>query len=132
VTAFSDLLQSRKEDYGTWVPVFCGAINDYVFFNAMGFNHLRFRTDNTPRNPKEAMYKLGLLPLVRTVIHNAGVVKKYERRMAPVGGSRKKTFKEIEYWAIEEIVGKQNTRVRVIIRRIGNGRIHFWSVMKYE
>ena len=84
---FLELLNLRREDYKTWVPVYCVAIRGYVFFNMMGFNHLRFKTrDNTPRNPSETMYKLGLLPLVRPAIHLATVVEKYERRISPIGG----------------------------------------------
>ncbi|OHA84402.1 MAG: hypothetical protein A2937_01530 [Candidatus Yonathbacteria bacterium RIFCSPLOWO2_01_FULL_47_33b] len=128
---FQKLLEERKTDYGTWVPVFCPALREYVYFNAQGFNHLRFKIDNTPRNPKEAMYKLGLLPLVRSVIHLAVRVDKYERRLSPMGGSRKKVYKEIEYWGLIEVVGKQDVKIRVVLRKIVNSdRIHFWSVMK--
>lgn len=77
---FQKLFTERKKDYVTWVPIFCPALREYIFFNMQGFNHLRFKINNTPRNPKEAMYKLGLLPLVRTVIHTATKVDKYERR----------------------------------------------------
>ena len=129
--AFQELLDKRRDEYKTWVPIYCVAIRDYVFFNMQGFNHLRFKVDNTPRNPSEAMYKLGLLPLVRPAIHAATVVAKYERRIAPVGGSRTKELKEMEYWAIETVVGKHNVRIRVILRKlIGGERAHFWSVMK--
>jgi len=95
-----------------------------------GFTHLRFKTDNTPRNPKEAMYKMGLLPLVPTVIKNANRVDRYEKRMAPIGGTRQRVIKEIEYWSLVAIVGKQKVKIKVIVRKIGNGKLHFWSVMK--
>lgn len=127
---FQKLFQDRKTDYNTWVPLYCSALRQYIFFNAMGFNHLRFKIDNTPRNPKETMYKLGLLPLVRPAIHMAKRIVEYERRLAPIGGSRKKILKEMEYWSIVENVGKQNTKIKVILRKIGTGNIHFWSVMK--
>lgn len=130
-TGFVKLLEERKKDYATWVPVFCPAIREYVFFNSKGFNHLRFKIDNTPRNPKEAMYKLGLLPLVRSVIHSSFKVDKYERRLSPVGGTRKPVMKEIEYWGLISVVGKRNIKVRVVLRRLINSKkIHFWSVMK--
>ena len=129
--SFKELLDDRREDYKTWVPVYCPAIREYVFFNMRGFNHLRFKIDNTPRNPKEAMYKLGLLPLVRPAIHLATVVEKYERRVAPVGGGHAKVLKEMEYWAVEAVVGKRNTKVRIVLRKlVGGQQIHFWSVMK--
>ena len=130
-STFIKLLNERRDDYKTWLPVYSVAIREYVFFNMQGFQHLRFKIDNSPRNPKESMYKLELLPLVRPAIHAATVVEKYERRIAPVGGSRKKIMKEMEYWAIEAIVGKRNTRVRVILRKLTNSdRVHFRSVMK--
>ena len=131
ISKFKQLLANRKTDYAAWVPIYCSAIRKYVFFNAGGFNHLRFKIDNTPREPKIAMYKLGLLPLVRPVIHGATKVEAYERRLAPVGGTRKKILKEFEYWAIVETVGKQKTKIKVVLRKAVNGeKIYFWSVMK--
>jgi hypothetical protein len=51
--------------------------------------------------------------------------------LSPIGGTRKKILKEIEYWGLIEVVGKQNVKIRVVLRRIvGSDRIHFWSVMK--
>ncbi len=128
---FKKLLDERRDDYKTWVPVYCPAIREYVVFNAQGFNHLRFKIDNTPRNPKEAMYKFGLLPLVRPVIHNATKVDSYERRLSPIGGSRTRIMKEIEYWSLVATAGKQQVKIRVVLRRIiGSSQIHFWSAMK--
>ena len=130
---FQKLLQERREYYSTWVPVYCSALQEYVFFNAMGFRHLRFKVDGTPRNPKEQMYKLGLLPLVRPTVHNATNIDQYERRLAPFGSKMKngqKILKEIEYWAIVSIVGKQKSKIKVILRKIGTGKVHFCSVMK--
>ena len=128
--AFRELLEERRMDYKTWVPVYCPALRNYIFFNMLGFNHLRFKIDGSPRNPKEAMYKLGLLPLVRPAIHSAAKIEKNERRLSPVGGSRKKVFKEIEYWSVIEVVGRKEVKIRVVFRRIGTGNVHFWSVMK--
>lgn len=131
---FQKLLSERREDYKTWVPVFCPALREFIYFNMQGFNHLRFEINNTPRDPKEAMYKLGLLPLVRSVIHMATKVERYERRLSPIGGSRKKVMREIEYWGLMETVGTTRpAKVRVVLRRIVGShekRIHFWSVMK--
>jgi len=74
------------------------------------------------------MYKLGLLPLVIPAIKNASEVQEYKKILAPY--SRKKIKKEIEFWALVAIVGKKNTRVKIIVRRIGDGKLHFWSIMK--
>ena len=40
--------------------------------------------------------------------------------------------KNVEYWAFHDIVGeKKRFLLRVIIRRIGDGKLHFWSVMPH-
>ena len=127
---YSKLLKKRKNDYLSWKPIYCVALGDYVSFNTRGFNHLRFKVDNTPRRSREAIYKMGLLPLVRPVIYQAKKIDKYVCRIAPVGGSRKKIYKEIEYWSLISVVGKQEVKIKVILRKVGTGPVHFWSVMK--
>ncbi len=114
---FEILKEERRKDYNTWKPIYCAAIGEQVFFNAKGFKHLRFRTDGTPRNPKESIYKLSLLPLVRSVIYKAVEIDEYRKG-------------KIEYWGIVARVGKGSHKVKVILRRVGAGNIHFWSVMK--
>lgn len=127
---FEKLLDSRRKDYKTWTPMYCPAIRQYIHFSMRGFNHLRFNIDNTPRNPKEAMYKMGLLPLVKPTIYHAKNAE-YERRLAPLGGTRKRVLKEMDYWGLTAVVGKRNTKIRVVLRKLVNGTdIHFWSVMK--
>ena len=41
-----------------------------------------------------------------------------------------KLEKSVEYWALREKVGRQNTTITVILRRIGSGNIAFHSIMK--
>ncbi len=132
-TTFLELLDQRRTDYKTWSPIYCPSLREYVHFPMPGFNHLRFKTNNTPRKPAEVKYKIGLLPLVRPVISNAVKVDRYERRLAPMGGSRTIVLKEYEYWGILANVGKSGTKTRVVLRRqVGSKQINFWSVMKYN
>ena len=127
---FLELLQKRREEYKKLPPMFCPALRENTHFTMRGFNHLRFKIDNTPRNPKEAMYKLGLLPLVKPVIYHAKTAV-YERRLAPLGGSRKVILKEMDYWALTAVVGAKKVKIKVVLRKLVNGdQIHFWSVMK--
>jgi hypothetical protein len=59
-------------------------------------------------------------------------INSYTRRIAPIGGSKNKVLKNIEYWSIIAVVGKNKSKIKVILRRIGDGKIHFWSVMKLK
>jgi len=129
---FKELLDKRRSEYKAYPPMFCQVLRDYVIFNSDGFMHLRFHIDGTPRKPEEQMYKLGLLPLVRPTIHLSPRAE-YEKRLAPIGRKKnngQKILKEVQYWALEAIVGKQNVKLKVVLRKIGTGKLHFWSVMK--
>ena len=130
---YEKLLAQRKKEYTDYKECYCPAIREYVIFNSKGFKHLRFKTDGTPRNPAYQMHKFGLLPLVIPTIKSATSVERYERRMAPIGAKRrdgKRIRKEVQYWAMVAVVGKQNVKVKVVLRKVGTGATHFWSVMK--
>ena len=40
--------------------------------------------------------------------------------------------KTAEYWGFIAIVGEKWIKIKVILRRIGDGNIIFWSVMPYS
>jgi hypothetical protein len=51
--------------------------------------------------------------------------------LSPVGGSRKRVMKEMEYWGLVALSGRQNTKIKIVLRRVVGGKqIYFWSVMK--
>lgn len=78
------------------------------------------------RSKKERMYKIGLLPLVIPVIKSVSASIKYEK---VCGGALDGL---VEYWKMKEKVGKLKIDVTVILRRLGNGKIHFYSVWKQK
>ncbi len=41
-------------------------------------------------------------------------------------------MKPTEYWAFVAIIGDNQIKIRVVLRRAGNGSIIFWSVMPYS
>ena len=122
---FSEFLREKRAWYKTIGKIYCPILNEYVFFNSKGFYHLRYDSFGKARNVKEQMYKIGLLPLVIPVIKNANRINEYKKEQysKPLG-------KYYEIWELKETVGKGNTRVSVVLRRIGTGNITFLSVWK--
>jgi hypothetical protein len=74
------------------------------------------------RTLKEQMYKLGLLPLAIPVIKMAKRIIKYDK--CEVRG------KETEFWHLQERVGKQNVMITITLRKVGTGKIAFFSIEK--
>jgi len=72
------------------------------------------------------------LPLAIRVIKKAGTIQEYRETLAPFGKKGRDGFtktKHVEYWAFIAIVGEDPIKIRVIVRRVGDGKIIFWSVM---
>lgn len=65
----------------------------------------------------------------------ATTVQEYRISINSVGSMAADGFRktrQVEYWglvAIQNIFDSKKTRIRVIVRRVGDGKLHFWSVM---
>lgn len=107
---------------------------DEIVLNADGFHHLRFSA-RRERNREEQVLKFTLLPLGLRILENATTLQEYRRLLGPVGQPSARDgsvpMKLIEWWGFVAIFVKQEIKVRVIVRKVGEGKLHFWSVMPY-
>ena len=104
-----------------------------VIFNSDGFHHLQFSAERERAKP-EQLLKFSLLPAVPHILRNAGTIQEYRHTREPVGQKRfsdgAREMREIEYWGIIAITrGDKPIRIKIILRRVGNGNVIFWSVM---
>ncbi len=118
-----EFFKERSAWYKTINSVFCPILDEEVVFNSKGFYHLKYKSSGTKRPKKEQMYKIGLLPLVIPVIKKASEVHDYKK----INSDSNKTT---EIWELRALAGKQDTQVSVVLRRMGDGKIHFFSVWK--
>lgn len=122
-----------EEFYKSIGDVHCPYFGKNIVFNSDGFHHLQFSAERE-RSKEEQMLKFSLLPAVPHILRNAGTVQEYRHTMEPVGQKRfsdgAREMREIEYWGIIAITkGERPVRIKIILRRVGNGNIIFWSVM---
>jgi hypothetical protein len=125
------LTVSTKIFYDSIGSVHCPILKEDVFFTSDGFHHLNYNSDGTARNVAERIYKMALFPLAIPVIKNAIAIT--EERKIKIRMSRKKNtkYKEGKTHALVAMVGKRKpSEVKVILLRIGNGKLKFRSVMK--
>ena len=98
----------------------CPAFNfEKISFNAKGINHLLFKGDRSQRDKKRIETNIRLLPNAIFLLEKTTFWQEesqYEKD--------KKVYK---FWAFEAVINKR--RIKVIIRQIGNGKKHFWSVI---
>jgi len=124
-----DFIEKAKNKYKyIQSPVRCNCLNRNIIFNSDGFMHLLRNGQGSPRPLKEIQHKTRLIPLIIPVLRNATDAS-YEKRIVKKNRKKNAPIVVAEYWGISAKVGKSDIAVRVIVRRIGSGEAHFWSVM---
>ena len=129
---FQKRKKAAEETYARQKSVYCPYFATEVVLNSDGFHHLQFSA-RRERSKPEQLLKFRLLPLALQVIRKSGTVQEYRTTMLPVGkksavdGSVR--MKQVEDWGLAAIMGEKPVKIRVILRRIGDGNTTFWSVM---
>ena len=127
-------LKNRAKEIFTKNPtIHCPYFGQEITLNSDGFHHLQF-SDRHERNKKEQILKFSLLPLAIKIIRKTATLQEYRKGVLQVGQKSHRDgltlLKQVEYWGFVAIVGeKKQLKIRVVLRRIGDGKIIFWSVM---
>lgn len=104
-------------------------LNDYIYFTMKGFNHLIRKA--RIRSKREQKDRFRLVPFLEKVIKNPGAIIQYrqEDRRVKIKKHSKLIEKKltIQYWGFAKTIGPK--MVKVVIRQIGKGQKHFYSVM---
>jgi hypothetical protein len=122
---YKKFIAEKRAWYKTIGKCFCPVLKEDVVFNSKGFRHLLYNGLGRARSNKERVYRLKLLPLVVPIIRTIKVVAEYKKSEHSVS-----LEKDVEYWMLQTFVGKGNHKVSIILRRIGSGKVTFYSVWK--
>ena len=135
LSRYKKILTDTELEYKSIGSVFCPYFKKAVTFNSDGFHHLRYKVSGSEREKSAQLYKFSLLAGAVEIITASGTLQQYRKQWGAVGrkkntdGSRE--MKEMEYFAFEGILGEGSSmmRIKAIVRKVGNGEPHFWSVM---
>jgi hypothetical protein len=126
--------EKARSIYDAQRTIYSPYFKDQIVFNSDGFHHLRYSA-RRERSKEEQVLKFTLLPLGIRIINTATTLQEYRKLLSPVGdrstrdGSIK--MKMVEWWGFVAIFVEHDIKVRVVLRKVGEGNIHFWSVMPY-
>jgi len=119
--------RKRTEDlYAKTESVHCPYFDERVYFGADGLHHFRY-SDRNERPKREQVLKYQLFPLAIQVIKKSGTHQEYRREHYEE--RRTRIIKSVEYWAFNAIIGKNSIRIRVVVRRRGDGNLQYYSVL---
>ncbi len=117
----SDFIKKQIELYKTFDSCFCFALQENIYFNSDGLNHILYYR-RRPRKHPEKHYRASLIKHIKNVIENAKVAVKEIKSENPF----------VTTWSLESKVIDEDgfdQVVKVILYKKGNGRITFLSVM---
>jgi len=135
LSRYKKVLLETELHYKTISSVYCPYFKKNVSFNSDGFHHLRYKVSGSEREKSAQLYKFSLLSSAVQIIGASGTLQQYRKQWGAVGRKKNKDgsreMKEMEYFAFEGILGEgiSMMRVKAIVRKVGNGEPHFWSVM---
>jgi hypothetical protein len=116
---YQNIRNRASEDYKKLRKMRCPVLNnEYIYFNNAGFRHL-IRKDKI-RSRAEQIERFQLLPYIKEIIIDPDSMIQY----------RKKILDELitHYWSLTSI--QDEKLIKVIIRQIGEGKKHFYSIFR--
>jgi hypothetical protein len=121
---YKKFVEEKRAWYKTIGSIYCPILQVKVVFNSKGFRHLLYNGLGKARSKEERINRLQLLPLVIPVVRSANNIKKHKEVYLTILKIK------MEYWMLQEIVGRQKSNIIVILRKIGDGNVIFYSVWK--
>lgn len=118
-----DIKKHAKTLFKKYRSISCPAFpKEAVVFNSKGLSHLFYKgaEKTSTRSPLESEVRVKLLPHAIEVLKCMPLPQEESSLVDKKG-------KVCRYWAFEAVV--HNRRVKVIVRQVGNGKKHFWSVI---
>ena len=127
-SGIGEIINKYKTTYQKLQPIYSPALNERIHFNMAGFKHLIFK--NRHRRKNSVIYtRMVLIPLIKPTIRKSETVAETRNRIEIIKGKETK----VTYKALEAKVGKNSTKIKVIVKKVGNkGNYYFQSIMKYN
>lgn len=117
--------------YNDAKPVYSPALNENIYFTSEGFNHLIFKAPRKERDRSSQMMRFKLVPRAIRLIEHANTFQEFEETIrefeVKTRKKRVKKSKSVRYWGIIAIF--EGRKIKIILRKIGEGQMHFWSVI---
>lgn len=130
---FAHVKAKAEAFYTSVMKVRCPAILDDIHFSTDGFHHLRFNGSRAERDKKVQKTKMLCLEEAVDILKRTTTIQEYRKLTQPVGKTDSKGFRKtkcVHYYAFHAITNfDKSRRINVVIRKVGEGNYHFWSVM---
>ena len=113
-----ELIAKTRLYYDRINRVWSPALNNFVYFTSEGRIHLLYKGNRKKRPVREQYYKLKLFPHAVSVLQKSKTIQDWRY-----------TSSGIQYYAIVGMSSTKGPKLRVIVKRNGEGQFNYHSVM---
>ncbi len=134
----AQLKAQTKALFETTKSIKCPYFDSEVKFTSDGFHHFQYNTSGSERSKKNQIRRYKTFPLAPYILKRAGTVQQHRRYYGPTGrpkGDGLRAAKVTEDWCFVGLVKAgpdKDIEVKVIVRKIGDGELAFFSVMPFR
>lgn len=129
---FQKVFTRAEAFYKSLVKIYCPALGQDVHFTSDGFHHLQFDGTRSERNKSTQRSKMLCLEEAVGIIRKTTTIQEFRQSMQAAGKADRSGFrqtKKVEYYALIAVTNaNKHRRINVVIRKVGEGNYHFWSV----
>jgi len=127
---FANIKAKAEVFFQSIVKMRCPALVADVHFSSDGFHHLKFNGVRVERTKAVQKTKMLCLQEAAEIIKKTTTIQEFRSVFQPVGKTDNRQTRQVEYYAFHAITDlTKPRRINVVVRRIGEGNYHFWSVM---
>lgn len=123
--------EAARKAYAALSSIRSPYFKDHAVLGPGGFRHLR-RSGRRARSRREQVRRFILLPFGIRVLRTATTVQEYRWGLAPLRprrGDGAGPAAVIQWWGFVAAFVEKDLRLRVVVRKVGPGKLHFWSLM---
>ena len=130
---FSKIKAQAEAFYLSVETVYCPALQAEIHFSSEGFRHFQYDGKRVERTKNVQLARMQCLQEAVAILKSTTTLQEYRTVMQPIGkmdsqGMRQQ--KHVTYYAFQAITNLvMLRRIIVIVRRVNEGNLHFWSTM---
>ncbi|MFH2022040.1 MAG: hypothetical protein ABIJ33_02025 [Patescibacteria group bacterium] len=111
--------------------VYCPYLKEKVTFNSHGFRHMVYRNQKNKRDQKTQSMRFNLLPKAVKLLKLTTTIQEKDTYQSLVRsrqhGVEQRGTKATQYYGFIAII--DGWKIKVIVKKIGQGKLFFWSVI---
>lgn len=130
---FNKTKEEGENFYKTLGKVYCPYSKEEVSFNAKGLEHLKFKQKNFARSLSDQYIRFKILKLAPEILKLTKTIQgvSEQKVFELVRSNQRNEHKMVNAMYYEFVAILDRTRVRVVVKQVGNAPKYFWSIIPF-